>query len=288
MYQVKMISVEKEPVWIVPPKISIGAANDNDIILKSEGIKAHHADLVVKDNNLFLLPGKSASNVTINGAIVSVPHPLQHSDVIGLCAIELEIIKPTNDELPAIEMPDTISDKWYIEINCGPFSGKRYTLSKTNIIGRAAECDIQVPDDNVSRKHVRLDIIGGALKVTDMGSANGCLINGSKITSAYARPGDVLTVAQHEMNIRGPFLDTDKTTVNPTGSSPITRPEKPAKMNKLPTTSTFLRREEILDSKLALEEIKNIEESKTNYIVFTGAILLTLVITSTIVLLLLK
>jgi len=53
------------------------------------------------------------------------------------------------------------------------------------VIGRAADCDIQVPMDyehaDVSRHHCLLDIDPPSIRVRDQGSRNGTFVNGDKI-----------------------------------------------------------------------------------------------------------
>jgi len=53
------------------------------------------------------------------------------------------------------------------------------------ILGRAADCDIQVPLDqahaDVSRHHCLFDLDPPAIRVRDLGSRNGTYVNGEKI-----------------------------------------------------------------------------------------------------------
>ena len=255
MYQVRVKETNKDPIWIVPPKLSIGSANDNDVILKQDGIKQHHADLVIKDNHVYLLPDKSANDIFINGKLVHQSHPIKKNDVILLCNTQLEILEPKAEGTLNNIIQDSTSDKWFVEIISNSDKGKKFSLKKSNIIGRSAECEIQFIEENISRKHARLDIIGGALKITDMGSANGCLINGTKITSAYARPGDTLKIGKTELCIHGPFLDADKTVISapPVQTSSNKNSEK--KHSKKTASNTFIRREQILESKKALQNL---------------------------------
>ncbi len=285
MYQVRLKETGKDPVWIVPPKLSIGSANDNDIILKKDGIKQHHADLVLKDHLIYLLPDKSANDVLINGKKISQSHPLKQADIIQLCNTELEILEPKSNDLTHDFIQDSISDKWYIEIISGAQVGQRYPLKKSNTIGRSPDCGIQFIEDNISRKHARLDIIGGAVKITDMGSANGCLVNDTKITSAYARPGDILKIGQTELSIGGPFLDADKTVISAPSSKPILNETPKSNPSHKAKSNTFIRREQILESKQALHDLNNNSDNKnTKPLIWISATLLVLAVLTSILL----
>jgi len=53
-------------------------------------------------------------------------------------------------------------------------------------IGRSQASDIELPSDNVSRRHARLYTVDGRCYVEDLSSANGVYVNGRRITEVYA------------------------------------------------------------------------------------------------------
>jgi phosphoserine phosphatase RsbU/P len=57
------------------------------------------------------------------------------------------------------------------------------------VVGRGAECDVQLPDQRVSRQHFRLERRGDELWVEDLGSRAGTRLNGRPLT-AVARLAD--------------------------------------------------------------------------------------------------
>jgi pSer/pThr/pTyr-binding forkhead associated (FHA) protein len=60
-------------------------------------------------------------------------------------------------------------------------AGRRYELSKQKtLLGRSRECDIQVPDPNVSRRHAEVRQEGSAYWVVDLGSTNGITVDGRR------------------------------------------------------------------------------------------------------------
>lgn len=54
-------------------------------------------------------------------------------------------------------------------------------FSQAFTIGRGAECDLQMADNRVSRKHILVDFDGEHWIISDLGSANGTYVNGTKI-----------------------------------------------------------------------------------------------------------
>ncbi|MCA0147029.1 DUF3662 and FHA domain-containing protein [Blastococcus sp. LR1] len=73
--------------------------------------------------------------------------------------------------------------------------GTRHELSTgRNVIGRGTEADIRLPDTGVSRKHVDVVLEGGVATVEDLGSTNGTLVNGRRITRQALSDGDVIRI----------------------------------------------------------------------------------------------
>lgn len=63
------------------------------------------------------------------------------------------------------------------------------------VIGRKPECEIRIPRPEVSREHCEIRVDGGRLLVRDLGSSNGTLIDGKRISGETAVPaGSVLTI----------------------------------------------------------------------------------------------
>lgn len=69
---------------------------------------------------------------------------------------------------------------------------------KPLFIGRAKECDIVLPSQAVSRRHAAVVFKNGICGVKDLGSFNGCIINGSAISGASRlREEDILKISSY-------------------------------------------------------------------------------------------
>lgn len=90
----------------------------------------------------------------------------------------------------AAEVPVLISQT-------GELQGQRWHLSQEEIlIGRSPECDIVVPDRQVSRHHAVLERTPAGFQINDLGSKNGTHVNGVRIEEGLLlRDGDVIQVA---------------------------------------------------------------------------------------------
>ena len=73
--------------------------------------------------------------------------------------------------------------------------GTRHQLSTgRNVIGRGTDADIRLPDTGVSRKHVDIVLEGGVATAEDLGSTNGTLVNGRRISRQPLADGDVIRI----------------------------------------------------------------------------------------------
>ncbi|MGX5656956.1 FhaA domain-containing protein [Geodermatophilus nigrescens] len=73
--------------------------------------------------------------------------------------------------------------------------GTRHELTTgRNVIGRGTDADIRLPDTGVSRKHVDVVLDEGTAFAEDLGSTNGTLVNGRRISRQALADGDVIRI----------------------------------------------------------------------------------------------
>lgn len=78
--------------------------------------------------------------------------------------------------------------------------GKRYEIPEGEglKLGRAPECDIVIPNDNVSRVHATVQLHNDSIWVQDNNSRNGVFVSGKRvIRPKELRPGSDLEVGDH-------------------------------------------------------------------------------------------
>jgi diguanylate cyclase (GGDEF)-like protein len=77
----------------------------------------------------------------------------------------------------------------------GPGIGRRYELpANPVIIGRGANCELQVDERSVSRRHARIEPTGEVFYAFDLQSTNGTFVNEQPIETARLNDGDYLRV----------------------------------------------------------------------------------------------
>ena len=83
----------------------------------------------------------------------------------------------------------------------GPLKGKSYPLQEGdgNTIGRADDCDVTIPDNDVSRQHARVILHNAAVWVQDDNSRNGVFVNDKRVVRRplELRPGGKVTIGLH-------------------------------------------------------------------------------------------
>jgi len=82
-------------------------------------------------------------------------------------------------------------------------SEKSFPLPSTvTVIGRRRNCDLRIPLASVSKKHCQLNYDDGVLKIRDLGSRNGTVLNGKNVTEAVIQPGDKLSIGPLKFTFR--------------------------------------------------------------------------------------
>jgi hypothetical protein len=83
------------------------------------------------------------------------------------------------------------------------WDGERREIDRRRmVIGRSKECDIQLEDPNVSRRHAEVRQEGTAYWIVDLDSTNGIEVNGRRLKRAKLENGDTVTLGSTEITFR--------------------------------------------------------------------------------------
>lgn len=81
--------------------------------------------------------------------------------------------------------------------------GRQYAITMgSTTIGRGEQAQIRLPDVGISRVHVRVDFDGGQVVITDLGSTNGTLVNGQRISTVVLQPGDMIQLGTTSLTLQ--------------------------------------------------------------------------------------
>jgi len=119
--------------------------------------------------------------------------------------------------------------------------------SSVTVIGRRHSCDLRIPLVSVSKKHCQLNSDNGVLKIRDLGSRNGTLLNGKRIDKAAIQAGDSIKI--------GPL-----TFVLQIDGQPEKFSKESSPVENLSTQDTAMDKEE-LDNFTELDELSSLEET---------------------------
>ena len=78
---------------------------------------------------------------------------------------------------------------------------------RTLLVGRRESCDIVLRFSNVSAHHCQLTLTGGYWYVRDLKSRNGIKVNSARVTEKRIDPGDTLSIAKHNYEVRYSPID---------------------------------------------------------------------------------
>jgi DNA-binding NtrC family response regulator len=92
-----------------------------------------------------------------------------------------------------------------IRVTSGPDAGKTFTVDSNRdgriLVGQSPACGVKLADPAVSRRHAALELVGGALRVTDLGSTNGTWVNGLRIYDALLHGGENIQVGNTVLGV---------------------------------------------------------------------------------------
>lgn len=78
-----------------------------------------------------------------------------------------------------------------------------FPISGENLVGRE-DCEILLTSPHSSRKHAKLTLAEGLLRIEDLGSANGTYVNDERVSTAELEVGDVVRFDIEEFIVVGP------------------------------------------------------------------------------------
>src|SRR6516165_6798196 len=108
-----------------------------------------------------------------------------------------------------------------LTIQAGQCEGKRFEFEGHDnfVVGRSPRANLSLPDEgkHISRIHCMIELNPPHCRLIDVGSTNGTLVNGQKISSVHLKDGDRITVGKT-------VLLVSVTTTHESGSQAGSRP----------------------------------------------------------------
>lgn len=110
------------------------------------------------------------------------------------CADMAENQKGTGDESPTLVLrrdPERVwVQKCKLLVISGPLQGREFIVDKNVFsIGADPNSDLVLEDSSVSRRHCEIQVLPDGYVIRDLGSTNGTIVQGVKVTEAYLSQG---------------------------------------------------------------------------------------------------
>ncbi len=202
---------------------TIGRAQDNDIVINNLALSRRHAEVVCRAGHYEVSDQGSQNGVFVNNERVRSPRPLKTSDTITMGSYQFVFSenqsqepdldaarrrrRPPVHEKPVRRAPSPPppirqeNESALLVLKYNDMELQRVILSEGEcLIGRAKECDIQIAERRLSRRHCTISLTSKGYTVNDLGSQNGTYVNRKKVRDEHVlSPGDVLNFAEYSV-----------------------------------------------------------------------------------------
>ncbi|MBI2376314.1 MAG: FHA domain-containing protein [Deltaproteobacteria bacterium] len=197
---------------------TIGRSQENDIVINNLALSRQHAQIDFQSGKYHVQDLKSQNGVYVNGKRIHDAASLGDGDriTLGTYQFVFKDEQPNNLDRPKVraaprppsqpprqveeDEPDESVPLLVLKYN--DMELQRFPLKSGDCsVGRAKECDIQIPERRLSRNHckiVRDD--RGRVILEDLGSQNGTYVNRKRIRgNQELSNGDILNFAEYSI-----------------------------------------------------------------------------------------
>lgn len=176
----------------------------------------------VDRRGVWLTVGDGNGGIHVNGRQVRRLAMLRTGDSVYVDGHELRLVggeapaAPGNEEAPAQNAE--ADPRIVLRGIGGRHHGRCFTLDTPRLVGRASGADIRIDDPAFADRHARLELVGGRVRLRDLGSEEGSVVNGERVRDALLRPGDqVVFDANDRFVVEAPIRDLPPTTASLAG-----------------------------------------------------------------------
>lgn len=218
-----------------PTVTTIGRSQDNDIVINNLALSRRHAELHFRSGRYEVEDLGSQNGVFVNNSRIRGPQVLGHEDTVTLGTYHFVFSDDEDKRAPArsprrtrraqevtqLEAPEDLALAGDLadEAELVPLLVLKYNdvelqrfpvMGEEVVIGRAKECDIQIAERRLSRRHCKITREGSGCVLSDLGSQNGSYVNRRRIPQRYTlKHGDLLNFAEYTILFLADAADYD-------------------------------------------------------------------------------
>jgi ABC-type multidrug transport system ATPase subunit/pSer/pThr/pTyr-binding forkhead associated (FHA) protein len=184
---VTLAGSEPESHTLSKDRITLGRAEDNDIVINSMIISRYHATLENTPRGYEIVVKAGATNtLTCQGQPVVERQLLSNGDVLRI-----------DSELPGMMISMTYQSPMQAAAKV-PFT-LRFGEKDKMTFGRDAENDVVLNMPNVSHFHAQMTRVGRRYYITDLRSANGTFVNDKRVEGdVWLNPDDTVRIGPYK------------------------------------------------------------------------------------------
>ncbi|HEU5077162.1 MAG TPA: FHA domain-containing protein [Polyangiaceae bacterium] len=209
------------------PRVVIGRGEGCEVRLPDPSVSHRHASIRQRGTE-YIVVDEGSTNGTFVGPVLLSPQAsrvLKSGDRIRVGRVWLEIVL---EHVPATQQPQLATKEialalvadalkaqgqeaeLVLQVTEGPDAGLRLEIEgfgKRYVVGRGQTADLRVTDTDASRRHVELERHGDQLKVRELGSKNGSLLDGEPLTDKGTvwKPGQILRLGTNQLSYTDPL-----------------------------------------------------------------------------------
>ncbi len=214
-----------------PTVTTIGRAQDNDIVINNLALSRRHAEVHFRQGRYEVQDIGSQNGVFINAErirgtrlldpddmitlgtyqFVFCDEPSRDPDVTGARARREAALRESDDLASSANDLGADEPMPLLVLKYNDVELQRFVLrDEPCLIGRGKDCDIQIAERRLSRRHCRVRAEGVRVILEDLGSQNGTFVNRRRIPERRElQHGDLLNFAEYSIHFLASAADYD-------------------------------------------------------------------------------
>lgn len=213
------------------PRIVLGRSKSADVRLPDVSVSSRHATIRERGGDYLLMDEGSTNGTFVDGRRLSPGSPvlLQGKTLVRLGRVWLEV---SLEQAVASSNPVQLTKEIALGliagaleaeghpcaprlvVRAGPAIGEELVLGELKrvyVVGRGADVDLDLRDEDASRKHVEVTRRGSDVLVRDAGSKNGAQLAGKTLEARKPQlfqMGQLLRIGASSLELVDPLLET--------------------------------------------------------------------------------
>ena len=196
MFKIQETGRPETAIWLIKENTIISNDRNGDLYFDATSSDIARVKIQVDDERIYLADLTFNQPIFINDQPIPAgsKRSLKHADQIQIGKTLFEIVNPkhvvANLDSTHKKSDETDKKHWKLKAVGNWLDGQVFILKNKTVLGRDKSCDITIPGSHLSRRHVEFVVVGEAMYMKDLDSANGCFVNNQRCREAKLQDGD--------------------------------------------------------------------------------------------------